>query len=84
MTMDKRFVVYIVARYWLFSTYFFVASFDYLLSKSSACDTISRPTSPLLPFFFFLTLYVCSGDCHSAKQKVHAVSFPAGLDSISL
>ena len=45
------------------STYF-VASFDYLLYV----------TLRLAIVFFSITLYVCSGDGHSAKQKTHAVS----------
>ena len=45
------------------STYF-MASFDYLLYV----------TLRLAIVFLSITLYVCSGDGHSAKQKAHAVS----------
>jgi hypothetical protein len=42
-----------------YSVVFIVAWFDYLLSSFAIV-------------FFFDTLYVCSGDGHSAKQKAHA------------
>lgn len=77
--MDKRFVVYIVARYWLLVPIFFVASFDYLLSTSSACDTISSPSIPPRPFFFLHYTYVRAMSILQNRRCTH-VSFPAGLD----
>jgi len=45
-------------------TYFFVAWFDYLLYVMLRLAIV----------FLSITLYICSGEGHSAKQKAHAVS----------
>jgi len=79
MTMDKRFVVYIVARYWLL-----VPIFRGFVRLSALCVFGVRyyfpsPPPPPSPFLFLHYTYV-RAMAILQNRRCTLVSFPAGLD----